>query len=116
MFQEIILPAITTAAAAAGNDDDEEVSKVESNKEWTEVYHKYQISLFVNVTQIHSHGTRQQLQMYNKSSRTNVKSMSVSVFGVNMWNALHNEIKLCDNFSKYKYQLKQFYVNKYTTV
>ena len=73
-------------------------------------------SLFVNVSQIHSHGTRQQLQMYNKSSRTNVKCMSVSVIGVKMWNALDNEIKLCDNFSKYKYQLKQFYVNKYTTV
>ena len=42
-FKKIILPAITIAAAA-GSEHDEEVSKVESNKEWTEVYHKYKMA------------------------------------------------------------------------
>ena len=47
--------------------------------------------LFSTVQTVHSHATRQQNYMFKKSVRTNVKYMSVSVAGVNIWNTLKDD-------------------------
>lgn len=45
--------------------------------------------------------------------RTNTKNRCISVKGVNLWNNLHTELKLCNSLCKFKKMFKNKVVNDY---
>ena len=69
--------------------------------------------LFFKVENIHNYATRQENNLYKKSVRTSFKSMTLSINGVNIWNNLNDEIKLCNNLNLFKKKLKYFYISQY---
>ena len=51
--------------------------------------------------------------IYKKSVHNSFKSMTLSINGVNIWNNLNDEIKLCNNLNLFKKKLKYFYISQY---
>ena len=55
--------------------------------------------------------------IYNKgSAKTNVKGRCISVQGVNLWNKLDNELKMCTTITKFKSNFKRKVFNKYRII
>ena len=69
--------------------------------------------IFSNVKNVHDYSTRQKHNLYKTSVRTNVKNMTFSKIGINLWNQLDDHIKLCYNIHLFKKKLKQLYVDTY---
>ena len=71
--------------------------------------------LFTKTQNFHQYHTRyrQKETFYKKSVCTNIKSMTVSINGVNYWNNLDDNIKLCKNISLFKKNLKKYYIIQY---
>ena len=69
--------------------------------------------IFSNVKNVHDYSTRQKHNLYKTSVRTNVKNMTFSKIGINLWNQLDDHIKLCCNIHLFKKKLKQLYVDTY---
>ncbi|HAX73374.1 MAG TPA: hypothetical protein DCY20_07610 [Firmicutes bacterium] len=54
------------------------------------------------------------LCMFNKiRAKTNIKSRSISVKGVNLWNNCDREFKLCTSLCKFKKMFKNKVINNY---
>ena len=54
--------------------------------------------------------------VYTKAKvRTNVKQRCISIKGVNQWNNLELEIKLCNTLNRFKKLFKNNIINKYKT-
>ena len=55
--------------------------------------------------------------IYEKgSANSNLKGRCLSVKGVNLWNSLDNDLKMCTNINKFKRIFKNKVLNKYSTI
>ena len=55
--------------------------------------------------------------IFNKgSAKTNIKGRCISVKGVNLWNKLDDELKMCTTITKFKSSFKCKALNKYRTL
>ena len=71
----------------------------------------YYLGIFKGYFRLYKHYvTRQTGQFSLQYYRTNFKSMSVSVYGVKLWNSLNDDCKTCNNeyFLRKKYKDKVF--------
>ena len=68
------------------------------------------------VQQIHSHNTRNSLNMYTNKYKSFIKRMSPCVQGVKWYNYLPKNVKTCPNLVKFKQSLKRHLLEQYKTV
>ena len=69
--------------------------------------------LFLKVENKHSYVTRRKDYFYQKSVRTKLKQMSISIFGVKEWNNLDTDTKMCKSISLFKKRLKRLFIENY---
>ena len=67
----------------------------------------------VRETQYNFRGT---CVLEKKWARTNTKRRCLSITGVNLWNSLDIELKLCTSIKKFKKMFKNSAINKYKTI
>ena len=65
-------------------------------------------SLFTKIENIHKYSTRQKHNLYKKSVSSNIEARSTVNCGINLWNKLDDNIKLCKNMFLFKKKLKQY--------
>ena len=68
---------------------------------------------FTRQINVHNHNTRYPNNFFVPSAKTNVRTLSIMVKGIKLWNALSENFKMYISLNKFKKLYKNLCINNY---